>query len=59
MVDMEKIVPLSKRRGFIFHSSEGDSGDRGLSWNYAAWILGRDVKRATKGGGAHVVKCQK
>jgi len=35
MVDMDKIVSLSKRRGFIFQSSELDSGDRGLSWNYA------------------------
>ena len=59
MVDMDNIVSLSKQRGLIFQSSEIDGADRGLAWNYEALILRRDVKRATKGGGAHVVKCQK
>src|SRR5262245_19075744 len=45
MVDMDKIVSLSKRRGFIFQSSE-IYGGLGSAWDYGP--LGVDLKNNVK-----------
>jgi glycyl-tRNA synthetase len=45
MVDMDKIVSLSKRRGFIFQSSE-IYGGTGSCWNYG--LLGVELKNNVK-----------
>ena len=45
MVDMDKIVSLSKRRGFIFQSSE-IYGGLGSAWDYGP--LGVELKNNVK-----------
>jgi glycyl-tRNA synthetase (class II) len=48
MVDMDKIVSLSKRRGFIFQSSE-IYGGTGSCWDYGP--LGVELKNNVKAAG--------